>query len=150
MKEQKITKMEFLLTVNDKIIVQRFFNVIGYRHENRNSMDVYHLVNEIRDGIMHDLKMKTVVYMMENQDLIGSNPEVMNTSMTDGPENFNIYVKVNEKTICHRRFDAKLFPPKVRYTVDVRPHIKNILTSLTDIFSAENLTFEYLGLPTNV
>ena len=150
MKEQKITKMEFLLTVNDKIIVQRFFNVIGYRHENRNSMDVYHLVNEIRDGIMHDLKMKTVVYMMENQDLIGSNPEVMNTSMTDGPENFNIYVKVNEKTICHRRFDAKLFPPKVRYTVDVRPHIKNILTSLTDIFSAENLTFEYLGLPTNI
>lgn len=150
MKEQKITKMEFLLTVNDKIIVQRFFNVIGYRHENRNSMDVYHLVNEIRDGIMHDLKMKTVVYMMENQDLIGSNPEVMNTSMTDGPENFNIYVKVNEKTICHRRFDAKLFPPKVRYTVDVRPHIKNILSSLTDIFSAENLTFEYLGLPTNV
>lgn len=150
MKEQKITKMEFLLTVNDKIIVQRFYNVIGYRHENRNSMEVYNLVNQIRDGIMHDLKMKTVVYMMENQDLIGSNPEVMNTSMTDGPENFNIYVKVNEKTICHRRFDAKLFPPKVRYTVDVRPHIKNILTSLTDIFSAEDLTFEYLGLPTNV
>jgi hypothetical protein len=94
--------------------------------------------------------MKTVVYMLENQDLIQSNPEVMKTSMTEGPEKFNIYVKVNEKTICHRQFDAKLFPPKVRYTVDVRPHIKNILASLTDIFSADNLTFEYLGLTTNV
>jgi hypothetical protein len=150
MKEQKITKMEFLLTVNDKIIVQRFFNVMGYRHENRNSMEVYDLVNQIRDSIQHDLKMKTVVYMLENQELIESNPEVMNTSMTDGPEKFNIFVKVNEKTICHRQFDAKLFPPKVRYTVDVRPHIKNILSSLTDIFSADNLTFEYLGLTTNV
>ena len=150
MKEQKITKMEFLLTVNDKIIVQRFFNVIGYRHENRNSMEVYNLVNQIRDGIMHDLKMKTVVYMMENQDLIGSNPEVMNTSMTDGPENFNIYVKVNEKTICHRRFDAKLFPPKVRYTVDVRPHLKSLLMNLTDIFSSKKLTYDYLEVPLSV
>ena len=150
MREQEITKMEFLLTVNEKIIVQRFFNVKGYRHENRNSMEVLHLVDEIRDNIRHDLKMKTVVYLLENRDLIEANPEVMNTSMTDGPESFNIYVKVNDKTICHRRFDAKLFPPKVRYTVDVRPHIKNILSGLTDIFSAKNLTFEYLGLNTNV
>ena len=142
--------MEFLLTVNEKIIVQRFFNVKGYRHENRNSMEVLHLVDEIRDNIRHDLKMKTVVYLLENRDLIEANPEVMNTSMTDGPESFNIYVKVNDKTICHRRFDAKLFPPKVRYTVDVRPHIKSILSGLTDIFSAKNLTFEYLGLNTNV
>ena len=150
MREQEITKMEFLLTVNEKIIVQRFFNVKGYRHENRNSMEVLHLVDEIRDNIRHDLKMKTVVYLLENRDLIEANPEVMNTSMTDGPESFNIYVKVNDKTICHRRFDAKLFPPKVRYTVDVRPHIKSILSGLTDIFSAKNLTFEYLGLNTNV
>ena len=150
MREQEITKMEFLLTVNEKIIVQRFFNVKGYRHENRNSMEVLHLVDEIRDNIRHDLKMKTVVYLLENSDLIEANPEVMNTSMTDGPESFNIYVKVNDKTICHRRFDAKLFPPKVRYTVDIRPHIKNILSGLTDIFSAKNLTFEYLGLNTNV
>ena len=150
MREQEITKMEFLLTVNEKIIVQRFFNVKGYRHENRNSMEVLHLVDEIRDNIKHDLKMKTVVYLLENRDLIEANPEVMNTSMTDGPESFNIYVKVNDKTICHRRFDAKLFPPKVRYTVDVRPHIKSILSGLTDIFSAKNLTFEYLGLNTNV
>jgi hypothetical protein len=150
MKEQKITKMEFLLTLNDKIIVQRYFNVIGYRHENRNSMEIYRLVNQIRDIVIQDSKMKTVVYMLENQDLIESNSDVMKTSMTEGPEKFNIYIKVNEKTICHRQFDAKLFPPKVRYTVDVRPHIKNILGSLTDIFSADNLTFEYLGLTTNV
>ena len=70
MREQEITKMEFLLTVNEKIIVQRFFNVKGYRHENRNSMEVLHLVDEIRDNIRHDLKMKTVVYLLENSDLI--------------------------------------------------------------------------------
>lgn len=30
MKEQDSTKMEFLLTLNDNIVVQRFFNVRGY------------------------------------------------------------------------------------------------------------------------
>jgi hypothetical protein len=43
-----------------------------------------------------------------------------------------------------------MYPPKVRYTVDVRPYLKNILKGLTDIFSDENLTYEYLGLPLSV
>ena len=70
--------------------------------------------------------------------------------MTNGPEYFNIYIKLGEQTLCHRQFDAKLYPPKVRYTVDVRPYLKNILKGLTDIFSGENLTYEYLGLPLSV
>ena len=64
---------------------------------------------------------------------------------TDGKEEFNLYVKIGEQTICHRNFDGKLFPPKVRYTVDVRPFLKDVLKELTDIFSAQKLSFDYLG-----
>jgi hypothetical protein len=71
-------------------------------------------------------------------------PSVMETSFTDEPEYFNLYVKLNEQTICHRIFDGKMFPPKVRYTVDVRPYLKEILKTLTDIFSETNLSFKYL------
>jgi hypothetical protein len=74
----------------------------------------------------------------------------LNTSFTDGPEFFNIFIKQNDMTICHRQFDAKIYPPKIRYTVDIRPYIKSILYSLTDIFSHEDLTYEYLGLNTKV
>jgi hypothetical protein len=88
--------------------------------------------------------MKAVIYMMDNKDAIEHDPSIMNTSYTDGPEVFNIYVKVGEQTICHRVFDGKLFPPKVRYTVDARPLLKEVLRDLTDIFSNHKLTYEYL------
>jgi hypothetical protein len=72
-----------------------------------------------------------------------NDPAVMDTSFTDGPEDFNIFIKLGEQTICHRVFNGKLFPPKVRYTVDVRPIIKDVLKSLTDIFSDKKLSFNF-------
>ena len=65
--------------------------------------------------------------MLDNMYEIMNNPAVMETSNTDGPEYIKICVKLNDVTICQRNLDAKVYPPKVRYTVDVRPHLKNLL-----------------------
>ena len=81
--------------------------------------------------------------MLDNMYEIINNPAVMDTSYTEGPEYFNVFIKQGDVTICHRQIDAKIYPPKIRYTVDVRPHLKNLLLSLTDIFSSKNLSFEY-------
>jgi len=150
MKEMDITKMEFLLTLNDIIIVQRFYNVRNYNPSVRNSFEIYDLMFQIKNELQNDLKWKTIVYMIDNKSLIEQDAKVMNTSMTDQPEYFNMYIKLGDETICHRQFDAKMYPPKVRYTVDVRPYLKSILKDLTDIFSEQNLTYEYLGLPLEV
>jgi hypothetical protein len=145
MKEQDSTKMEFLLTLNDNIVVQRFFNVRGYNPKAKNSLELYDFVKRLKDELEYNLKMKTVVYMMDNKDSIVSDPSIMDTSFTDGSEQFNIYIKIGEQTICHRYFDGKVFPPKVRYTVDVRPFLKDVLRELTDIFSGQKLSFDYLS-----
>jgi hypothetical protein len=144
MKEQDITKLEFLLTLNDNIVVQRFFNVKGFNPRARNSYDLYEFLKNTAETLQYDLKMKTVVYMLDNKESIMHDPSVMETSFTDGPEYFNIYIKLGDQTICHRIFDGKKFPPKVRYTVDVRPYLKDILKGLTDIFSETVLNFEFL------
>ena len=144
MKEQDSTKLEFLLTLNDNIIVQRFFNVKGFNPKAKNSYDLYEFMKSIKDSLNYDLKMKTVTYMMDNKDAIMHDPSVMSTSYTDDAEYFNLYVKLGEQTICHRIFDGKMFPPKVRYTVDVRPFLKEILRGLTDIFSDYDLSYEFL------
>ena len=144
MKEQDSTKLEFLLTLNDNIIVQRFFNVKGFNPKAKNSNELYEFIKSIKDSLTYDLKMKTVIYMMDNKDAIIHDPAVMSTSYTDEAEYFNLYVKLGEQTICHRIFDGKMFPPKVRYTVDVRPFLKEILRGLTDIFSDYQLSYEYL------
>ena len=145
MKEQQdSTKLEFLLTLNDNIIVQRFFNVRGFNPKAKNSLELYSFMKSIKESLSYDLKMKTVIYMMDNKDAIMHDPNVMSTSYTDDAEYFNLYVKLGEQTICHRIFDGKMFPPKVRYTVDVRPFLKEILRGLTDIFSDYRLSYEYL------
>lgn len=145
MKEQDITKLEFLLTLNDNIVVQRFFNVKGFNPKAKNSVDLYEFMKDVADTLKYDMKMKTVIYMLDNKESIMHDASVMETSFTDGPENFNMYIKLGEQTICHRIFDGKMFPPKVRYTVDVRPYLKDLLKGLTDIFSAQKLYFKYLG-----
>ena len=144
MKEQDSTKMEFLLTLNDNIVVQRFFNVKGYNPKAKNSLELYEFIKSLSEELHYYLKMKTVVYMLDNKDAIVHDPTIMDTSFTEGPENFNIYVKIGDTTLCHRIFDGKRYPPKVRYTVDVRPFLKEVLRELTDIFSSRKLTYQYL------
>lgn len=139
-----ITKMEFLLTLNDNIIVQRYYNVKGYNENTKNSIDLLDVVNDIYGKIHNDLKTKTVWYMLENQYQIMTDPQILETSMTDDDEMFSIYIKYNDEVIMHRGWDGKLYPPKIRYTVDVRPHLKSILKSLSDVFSSDKLTQEYM------
>jgi hypothetical protein len=151
MREQNdLMKLEFLMMVNDNIIVQRFFNVRDFNPRAKSSIELLEYMSGLVFDIEYSLKMKAVSYLLENQYEITNNPSLLNTSYTDDPEYFNIFIKQNDKTICHRRIDAKLYPPKIRYTVDIRQQIKNVLHDLTDIFSSKDLTFDYLGYSTLV
>ena len=150
MKDQESVKLEFLMMVNDNIIVQRFFNVREFNNEGKNSLELYDLLREFKDDIQKQLSLKTVTYMTDNLYEIINNPAILETSNTDGPEYFNIFIKQNDVTICHRQVDAKVYPPKIRYTVDVRPHLKNLLMNLTDIFSSKNLTKKYIEVTLSV
>ena len=143
MKDQDVTKVEFILMCNDNIVVQRFFNVKGFNKNAHKSEQFYDYIKSFCDRLQYDLKMKSVIYMMENQYEIMENPDVLNTSITEGQENFNLYIKVENMTICQRTFDAKIYPPKVRYTVDLRPKLKSILSELTDIFSGRKFSYFY-------
>lgn len=147
MKEMNdVTKMEFLLTLNDNIVVQRYFNVKNYNPNARSSYSMVELMNQIKEEIHDDLKAKSCYFLLDNYDQILLDPSVLSTSNTDGPESFNMYLKVGDLTICHSGWDAKIYPPKIRYTVDVRPHLKSVLSRLTDIFSDQNLAYNYLNI----
>jgi hypothetical protein len=146
MKEQNdVTKVEFLITLNDNFVVQRFFNVKGYNPKSKSSSELYGYIKSLASVLQTKLRNKCAVYMLENRFQIEEDSTVLDTSNTDGPERFNIILRVGNETICHYIIDAKLYPPKVRYTLDVRPSIKNILRELTDIFSAKNLSYNYLN-----
>ena len=145
MKEKNdVTKMEFLLMLNDNIVVQRYFNVKGYNPKARKSIDVVEFVNEFGNKLMKDLKARTNMYMLDNYNQIVLDPAILDTSNTDGPETFHIKIRLGDETICHKIIDAKLYPPKIRYTVDIRPQLKSLLRGLIDIFSSEDLSYDYM------
>jgi hypothetical protein len=140
-----VTKVEFLITLNDNFVVQRFFNVKNFNKDAKNSDDLQDYIKQLSNILQTKLRNKSVVYMLENRYQIEEDPNVLETSNTDGPEIFNIILKLGNETICHRIVDAKVYPPKVRYTLDIRPDIKTILRELTDILSGKKLSFEYLN-----
>ena len=53
-------------------------------------------------------------------------------------------IKLGEDVFISRIFPAYFFHPKVRYTVDIRPKLKRVLSDLTDILSSEELETVYL------
>lgn len=148
--KHNLTKLEFIMMVNDNIIVQRFFNVKDFNMNSRNSMELYEYLNEFVENLNYKLKMKSTVYLLENQYDIMNNPGMLETSYVDGPEYFNIYLKLGDAVLSKRTFDAKIYPPKIRYTVDIRKSIKEVLNDLTNILSSDNLSYDYLGYNTNV
>ena len=145
MKETDVIKMEFLITLNDNIVIQRYFNVRGYNPMAKSSLNMSYYLKDFVSQFEYDQKMRSVVYLLENQEQIMEDQNVLDTSNTSGPEIFNFYIKVGEQTICHRIFDGKMFPPKIRYTVDIRQQVKSVLKDLTDIFSGENFVTSYMN-----
>jgi len=144
MRQSDVTKVEFLLTLNNNIIVQRFLNIKNINPDAKDSLELYEFVKYFSEDLTHYLKMKSIGYLMENKDSILYDPSIMETSSTDEPELFNIYVKIGDQIVSHRIVDGKQYPPKVRYTVDIRHFIKDSLKDLTNILINENLTHEYL------
>jgi hypothetical protein len=145
MKEQDIVKMEFLITLNNNIVIQRYFNVRGYNSTARLSVDLYEYVKDLVEAFEQTLKMRTVVYMLDNQYEIMEDSTILDTDNTDAPENFNFFIRIGEQTICQRTLDAKIFPPKIRYTVDIRQEAKSVLRNLTDIFSGRDFNTQFLN-----
>jgi len=144
MKEQELVKLEFLITLNNNIVIQRYFNVKNYNKDAERSMDVYEYLRDFSHEFLLDQKMRTTVYMMDLANEIMEDPSILETSMTEDPEVFHFKILKDNMTICHRSLDAKIFPPKIRYTVDIRQQVKSVLRDLTDIFSSEELETNYL------
>lgn len=146
---QDVTKFEFLLRLENNIICQRFFNVKNHNPKSKRSLDLHYLVKNISEQIMHDLKIKSSDYMCENHGFFMNNENVESYS-EEKSDYFLLEIKEDDNVFIQRIFPAYLYHPKVRYTVDIRPMLKDILSSLTSVLSLRKLETNYLGYNTQV
>lgn len=141
--QDNITKFEFLLSLEGHIVCQRFFNVRDHVDQSRRSMELHYYIKNICEDISHDLKIKSSNYLCENQNYI-LNMDSVESDETKEKEHFLIEIKLGDDVFIQRIFPAYYYHPKVRYTVDIRPRLKTILSDLTDILSTEELETKYL------
>lgn len=132
-------KFEFTLTIGTNIICQRFFSVRDYNPKARKSMNLYKTVKYICEDISHDLKNKCSQYHIDNQydsSLDLTSPQ---------EEYFLLTLKYENEVFIERVFPAHFYHPKVRYSVDIRPKLKNILYDITECLSEKNLETKFLN-----
>jgi hypothetical protein len=144
MNNQELLKFEFLLTLENNIVCQRFFNVREYNPQIRHSMDLYYIVKNICDEIGEDLKIKTMDYLYDNMDFFYDSDD-SETKLDSTQEYFVLEIKLGDEVFIRSMFPANYYHPKVRYTVDIRPYLKRYLSELTNVLSSKDLETTYLN-----
>ncbi len=142
--QENITKFEFLLSLEGNIVCQRYFNVRDHYKQSRSSMDLHYYVKNICEQIEEDLKIKSSNYLCENLNYI-LNSESVEDKANEEKEHFLLEIKLGDDVFISRIFPAYTYHPKARYTVDIRPRLKTILSDLTDILSSDDLETVYLN-----
>ena len=118
-------KFEFTLYLNDNIIVQRFFNIIGFNYKAINSLNFKEAVDDNMYLIQSVLKDKTLDFITDHRRNFLETPDYEQNGSKDV---MKIVVKHDGKVIAYREWDATIYPVKVRYTVDIRNHIYDLIT----------------------
>lgn len=142
-KINEISKFEFILTLENNIICQRYFNVKDYNPESKNSIDLYDTVKNICDDISNELVTKTVEYMSTNHNYY-DNTVIEENESTIENEMFLIEIKLEDELFITRGIEAKYYHPKVRYSVDIRPNLRRYLSELATTLSSNELETKYL------
>jgi hypothetical protein len=137
MERKENQKFEFLLTLNKNIICQRYFNVRNYNPKSARSLDLYYTMRDIVSDIIDTLKAKTT-------DIISEFYRDEVSNLQGQEEHFTITIKRENTNIIQYIFPADLYPPRVKYSVDIRPQISYFLREITDTLSRKRLTTKYL------
>jgi hypothetical protein len=143
-------RFEFVLYINNNIICQRYFNIRDYNEEILKSFELKELVDRITGlsngdfgglGIIPKyLQKKSMEYLWGNYNPYMVQTEESAKPTSDKIDNFQFEIKVDKKTVIKSEFSGNLFPPKVRYSVDVREIIPSIMNEIRNYFSQKTYT----------
>ncbi len=146
-------RFEFVLYINDHIVCQRYFNVKDYNPDSIKSLEMKELIDRLaglnigtigQHGMIPSrLKKQSVDYLWENYNPYFVQTEENSKGKTEKIDTFQFEIKVDKVMVAKTQFSGNIFPPKVRYQVDIREIIPQIITEIRDYFSQKNYTLEY-------
>jgi hypothetical protein len=64
----------------------------------------------------------------------------------DSEDTFKLEIKVNDEPVIAKEFTGNFYQQRVRYSVDIRKIIPNIINRITETFTKEKLNVEYSSI----
>lgn len=127
MKTKPNYPFDFSLSINDKIICQRFFDDKQFNKKDVNFNQAIEIITVTTDSIKKILKSQSIELLWKNYD-----PYNQKAMFDKEPKNdlFKVTISYNSKVIASSCIEGYIYPPKVKYNVDIRPIIPNIFSNI--------------------
>ncbi len=149
-KTAKKTRFEFLLYINkENIICQRFFEMDNFNESCKNSVELTDLMRELtsmninsfgRLGLIpNHLKKQSVDLLWEsfNPHKKQNEEDIYIQNVFKKVDDFQFEIKVDGKVIASSMFNGNYFLPKVRYQVDIKDIIPEIISEIKHYLSLD-------------
>ena len=145
-------RFQFVLYINENIICQRYFNIYDFNEDSVDSIELKDLMNSITgvnngkygsQGIIpRHLKQKSISYLWDTYNPYFLQNEDSSRNGSDKKDNFQFEIKVDEVSVAKSEFSGNLFQPKIRYAVDVREIIPEIMSEIRQQLSLKKYTID--------
>lgn len=141
---------EFYLRINgnERPIVGRNFAVKSFNPRSLRSLELKDCIDEIVSLIELQFKNKSEDYLYKyfNPYEVQNNDDIDRRDIFENEDIFTFEIKYLGKEVIKKQFTGNVYPPKVRYDVDIRGLIPKIITLVQETLSDKNLTQEYAGI----
>ena len=140
---------EFLLKINGKPIVGRNFHIKGYNSDSLKSIELKETIDEATGVIEEQFKLKSNFYLWRYYNPYATQTteevEELKKDLYENEDVFTFQIKVKGRVVAQKIFSGNDYPPKVRYDVDIRSIIPEIISIIQNGLSLKKYTHEYCG-----
>jgi len=140
-------KFEFTLLINGNIICQRYFGVKNYNQDSIKSYELRDCIDRCVELITgsrtfshpETLRAKTEDYVWENYNPYLDEYPLPEQKDDEKEDIFKFQIKIDNKVVIETDFSGNIYPPKVRYSVDIRRIIPQIVTEIQETLALSKL-----------
>lgn len=141
----KQERFEFVLKINRNIICQRYFEAKGYNEDALTSLELKEAVDHVVDDMIIDKKLKknTRRYLWNFHNPLETQSEEQipgGDIWEDGLDTFEFIVRMDGRPIMSRLFYGNYYPPRIRYKVDIKDIVPDIVDTIRDVLSSNEVT----------
>ena len=149
-------RFDFTLNINNHIICKRYFSIDNYNEQVVKSVELKELMDELvgMDGYYKKYGMIPNLLRKYAEDFLWNNYNPYFTS-TNSEEKKNIFenediftfeIRVDDKVVVSSSFSGNWFPTYVRYKVNIREIVPQIIESISNTFTRRKYTKSYVGV----